>query len=330
MFKKATLSLLIVFAGSTLGMAQILGNRANVGFAAVTPLGTSVGSFSAVATLFDSTEIGVAQASVGPAPFLTSAVLPVNTSVTGGTSTTLSFVSPALNAATVNLLLTNAFGVQVSNRTISVPGKNQVLLSVNDLLDPDAVVGPGLLLRITSNIPVAIQALDFRGVGFTAIPITNVAAAATVTGTAPTTPTVGTFTTAPTTPTTTTGGSFNGVPVVPIGVPIAPIGVPICIAPTVFVPSTITVGAPATTAQFTTSVVTVGAGAFIFPEVVRGDGGSAQIRVGNLSRTATQVVRFDLFTSTGELIRSISNVAIAPQGFVVFSSEFDGIIVPQG
>jgi hypothetical protein len=329
MFKKATLSLLIVFAGSTLGMAQILGNRANLGFAVVTPLGTSVGSFSAVATLFDSTEIGVAQASVGPAPFLTSAVLPVNTSVTGGESTTLSFVSPALSAATVNLLLTNAFGVQVSNRTISVPGRNQVVLSVNDLLDPDAVVGPGLLLRITSNIPVAIQALDFRGVGFTAIPITNVAAAA-VTGTAPTTPTVGTFTTAPTTPTTTTGGNFNGVPVVPIGVPIAPIGVPICIAPTVFVPGTITVGAPATTAQFTTSVVTVGAGAFIFPEVVRGDGGSAQIRVGNLSRTATQVVRFDFFTSTGELIRSISNVAIAPQGFVVFSSEFDGIIVPQG
>jgi hypothetical protein len=320
MFKKATLSLFVALFCSSLGMAQFVGNSPDIGFVVVTPQGTGVNSLSAVARLFNSTDAGVAQAVVGPAPFLTNAVLPVNAGVSG---TVLSFVNPALNTATVNLLLTDAFGGVISNRVITVPGKNQVVLSVNDLVDPDTPVGvSGLQMRITSNIPVAVQALDFRGVGFTSIPVTNVAAA--------NTQTVGTFTTAPVG--TTVGTTISGTPVVPIGVPTAPIGVPICIAPTVVIPpSTITVGAPATTAQFNTGVVSGGsaAGALIFPEVVRGDGGSTQITVGNLSRTTLIGVRFDFFTSNGDLIRSIPNVAIAPEGFVIFSSEFDGIIVPQ-
>src|SRR5262249_48198561 len=132
-----------------------------------------IAAFLAFATLFNTADAGVTQTDVGPAPILTSAALSVHIGSAENSGTALVFVNPSQNAATLNLSLFNSVGTSISNQTISVPGGDQISTSVNSVFQTGALVSTALL-RINSNIPVAMMALDFSGVGFTSVPITNV------------------------------------------------------------------------------------------------------------------------------------------------------------
>jgi hypothetical protein len=230
---------------------------------------------------------------------------------------------------------------------------DQVSLLVNNLFQFDLIGGSPSLLTMTSNIPVAILALDFRGVGFTSIPITNLDAGdsvvtSTFRGTGVTIGVGSTFGVA-----STFGGArtvFGAAPtifgtaqttfgVAPTNIGVAP--TTIGVLPTTVGVTPTTIGAapagialngvcttlpviPAPTARFQ-STVTGFTDAFVFPQIATRGASAASILIGNTS-TVTQAVRFDFFNSAGDLIRTISNVVIAPHGFVVFSSENSGPI----
>ena len=180
MFSKTALLLLVLLACFSVGSAQTVSPA--VGYAIVTPLpGSNIGTFSAVQTLFSATQIGVGHADTGPAAVLTNAVLPVNIGL-ADSGTALMLVNPSLNIAVVNLSLTNAFGFEISNRTITMAKGQQISQFVNTLLQVDLTIQRIGLLRISSNIPVAMAALDFLGLGFTFVPITDASVAVSGTG----------------------------------------------------------------------------------------------------------------------------------------------------
>jgi len=321
MFKGTALLFVVVLVCSSLVIAQTA--QPEVGYAVVTPQGGNLANFTGVETLFSATDIGVARADAPSAPILTNAALSVSIGGVAESGTVLVIVNASPNTATVNFSLTNAFGVEISNRTISIPDGAQISQSVNSLLQSDLVAVSSGLLRITSNIPVAILALEFRGVGFTSVPITNLAVP-------PLVPPV------TTTPAAVVPAQATPIGVAPIGVPPAIIGVAptvtgviqtstgVCVVP----PLTNPVTPPMTVSQPQLSVTTGSTGAFVFPQVVTGGGGATSITVGNIS-TIPQAVRFDSFSSAGNLIRTISNVLIPSGGLVVFSSESGGIVLLQ-
>jgi hypothetical protein len=325
-----------------------------VGYAIVTPQGGSVTSFVAVETLFNATGFGIAKTDVGPSPILTNAALPVNIGGASESGSALVLVNPSPNTATVQLVLSDSQGSAIANRTIMIADGDQVSLLVNNLFQLDLLGGSTSLLTMTSNIPVAILALDFRGVGFTSIPITNLDASdsvvtSTFRGTGVTIGVGSTFGVA-----STFGGArtvFGAAPtifgtaqttfgVAPTNIGVAPttIGVlptTVGVTPTTIgaapagmalngICTTVPVIVPSAQARFL-STVTGFPDAFVFPQIATRGAAAASILIGNTS-TVTQAVRFDFFNSAGDLIRTISNVLIAPHGFVVFSSENSGLI----
>jgi len=332
MFKRISLLLVVAQVCCSLVNAQTL--PLGVGYAMVTPQGSNLAAFTAVETLFNATEIGIARTQVGPAPILMNAALPVNIGFAGQTGTDLAFVNPSPNNATVNLSLSNALGVEIANRTISIAPGDQISQFVNSLFQIELTGLSSGLLKISSNVPVAILALDFHGVGFTSVPITNLDNAVFASS----------FTTTPLVAPATFGVAAATCGLVPTitGVTPAIIGVApttctvapgFAVAPAVAGSTrpvtTVSVVVPTTTEQLQPSVTTTGGiGAFVFPQVVTGVGTEANLQIGNTS-SITQFVRFDLFSSAGDLIRSVSNIPVPPGGLVVFSSESDGIIPPQ-
>ena len=308
MHKRILLWLASVLAGLTSGNAQTLSPQA--GYAIITPQGGSVTTLTAVATtLFSATDAGVVLADVGPSPLLTNAVLPVNVGTPAAMGIGLSLVNPSLNAATINLIITNAAGIEILNRTFTVGRGEQFSQFINELFvdQPDLTAEFPALLTMTSNIPVAVLALDFRGVGVTPVPITNLAGASPFSNTTVTPPPVAVIPT------------FPGV---------APIG---CVATTIGIAPSLTTGCftttpvtpPVTTAQL--QPVAINGGAFIFPQVMSGPGITTNLTIGNAS-PSTQAIRIDFFSSAGDVISTVSAVPIPPHGLVVFSSASGGIV----
>lgn len=335
MFSKITLLLLVLLACFSIGNAQTVSPV--VGYAIVTPLqGSNLGTFSAVQTLFSATPIGVAHADAGPAPVLANAVLPVNIGL-ANFGTALVLVNPSLNIAVVNLSLTNEFGFEVSNRTITIAKGQQISQFVTALLQVDLASQRIGLLRVSSNIPIAMAALDFLGVGVTFVPITD--ATVVISGTGAITPVaIG----------RPDVGAVVNVPVIPSTIGVAP--TTIGVAPTTIGVAPTTIGVSATSPTATVPVATaptaiafaatsdndgplrlsavIGSfGAFVFPQVVRGDAAATNITIGNLTST-TKSVRLDVFSAAGDLVRTVSTTSIPPRGFVVFSSE-SGVFPPQ-
>jgi hypothetical protein len=304
MFKRTLLLFVVVLVTFSIARAQTVSLQE--GYTVVTPQGGNVAAFLASASLFNTTDVGTAGIDVGPAPILTAAALSVRIGGAQNSDTALVFVNPSRNAATLTLALFNTLGTPIGNQTISVAGGDQISTFVNSFFQNSTLVSTALL-RISSNIPIAILALDFSGVGFTAVPITNVAAATSAPGQV-----------AVSCPTPIIGVSCP----IPVACPIG-VTCPIPSPP----PIGIVVGPPSTISVPVTGTVTGnGTGSFVFPEVAPRGAFGASVTVGNLT-TTTQVVRFDFFNSSGDLIRSITNIPIAPQGFVTFSSAADAIIL---
>src|SRR5262245_56479429 len=178
MRKRILLWMIPVIAGVCLGTAPVA--SAQAGYAIITPQGGSVTTVKAVATtVINTPNLGPAQTDVAPSPLLTRAALPVSIGATTAIGTELTLVNPLLQPATVNLAVTNASGFEIANRTITVRSREQFSQSVNELFADQLglTVEPRGLLTIKSNSSIAALALDFGGVGFTSVPITNLAGA---------------------------------------------------------------------------------------------------------------------------------------------------------
>jgi len=308
MYRRTSLLLAVLLFTLSTGNAQTVTQS---GYAIITLQGGTDSALTAVETLFNMTAFGTTRTAVAPSQILTSAVLPVRlgpTTVSSGTNLVL--VNPSPDPATVNLVVTNASGVEILNRTILISVGEQLFQSVNALFvnPPDSIVESTALLTITSNVGIAVQAVEFPDVGVTTVPITVLA------GSFPVSVAINPPPQIPFIPLQTS----SRLPPTTIG--IAP---PVTTRLGIF---TLSVTPPMTTAQLQPPVTIGGASSLIFPLVRTGDGSATSFTVGNTT-TFPLAFRIDLFNSSGDLIASIADISVPPRGLVVFSSESSGVLI---
>jgi hypothetical protein len=244
----------------------------------------------------------------------------------------------------VNLILTDTHGGVVLNTTFTLGPGGQLTRFLSEFFGttPTGFTTP-LLLTVSSEIPVAILAFNFRAFDFTAIPLTSLATPTPVAVQPLTSQAVGTQPLAqpvtPPSPSVTFPGFALGMPVpVPpmiVSPPVTINGIgtptltgtmtmpPMMVGPPVTINgigtpaltgTAVTMGTALLPATATTTIPRIGGpGALVFPQVVTGGGWTTQIAVGNTS-AGTQVIRIDFFSPTGVLVRSVTGITIAPQG----------------
>ena len=264
-----------------------------------------------------------------PSPLITTASIPVPVGVVGENTTAIAIANPSAGSGGVNLVLTDNVGNVVLNVVVQLGPRRQFAKFLNELFGTQSVAfNTPLLLTVSSEIPVSIVALNFRGEEFTSIPLVSLSpptpvAVQPLTGSvviSPVpietclTPPVQTFV-----PPSASNGFGLGVP--PTPPPAAtffspPFTISNSPVPTVTSPTTTTVVSP----QAPTTASIGGNAALVFPQVVTGGAWSTDIVLGN-SSTGTQVVRIDFFSSDGLATNSLTDIAIPPRGVFFFSSE---------
>src|ERR1051326_2344448 len=107
------------------------------------------------------------------------ALLPpfVNTGISG--------INPNLVPATVNVSINTPSGAPISLPALTIAPMHQVAKFVSELMGSSVNVTRPLVgvLTFTSNVPVAITALEFRGTSFSTVPVVNVSTASGTTST---------------------------------------------------------------------------------------------------------------------------------------------------
>jgi hypothetical protein len=141
------------------------------GFAVVTVISGNVAGLVATETLMNTLTEENIQDIVGPSPIVTSASVLVN--VGSGTESAIAFANPSDASGGVNLLLTDRQGGVVLRTAVHLNPQGHVAKFVNQFFgaDPPEFSSP-LLLTLSSEIPVAVLAFNFRGADFASIPIT--------------------------------------------------------------------------------------------------------------------------------------------------------------
>jgi hypothetical protein len=242
---------------------------------------------------------GSEQAIVGPSTLVTSGSLLVPVGPIGQSTTAIAIANPSLGAGGVNLILTDANGSVAVNAIIQLGPRGQFSRFLNEFFTTEPAARPApFLLTISSEIPVAILALNFRGADFASIPLTSLS---------PTT-SVPVQTLTPTTATASNPG-FG-------------IGLPSATATTASVSPPITTGT--TPAPATVSIG--GATSLVFAAVATGGGWSTDIAIGNTS-SAIQSMRIDFFGQDGSIIASVTDIIIPPLGVFFFSANSAGTTV---
>jgi hypothetical protein len=91
-------------------------------------------------------------------------------------NTGISVINPNLTPATINLSLNNSSGTAVKFPALTVGPMQQVAKFANELMGSSANLSLPLVgvLTFTSDVPVGITALEFRGTAFSTIPVVNV------------------------------------------------------------------------------------------------------------------------------------------------------------
>jgi hypothetical protein len=286
----------------------------HTGFAIVTLESGNVAGLFGTETLINQTASGTEQTVVAPSPLVTTASLLVHIGSGTEDTTALALANPSSGSGGVNLILTDTLGSVVLNNVINLGPFGQVSKFISDLfpIQPPPAFTTPLLLTISSEIPIGILALDFRGTDFAALPLTSLTTPFPV----PVQPVNPILPTTPLTPTATTVPSTTGVfpgfglgvatPIVPI--PIVPTTVPTTVTNQTLTPTTATIG---------------GASSLMFTQVAFGGGWSSTIAVANTS-SGLQTVRIDFFGANGLSINSLTNIVIQPLGVFVFSTDAFG------
>src|SRR5262245_57121822 len=287
----AQVLLAVWFSGILLGaFAQNL-TVPSSGFAIVTPVSGNVAGLIATEALRNGANPQFDQAIVGPSPLLTSASILVSVGSVPGNTTGIAIANPSTGSGAVNLVLTNPAGNDVLNTTLFLAPRQQSSKFLNEFFETQPVqFDTPLLLTVSSEIPVAMLLLNFRGGDITSIPLTSLSF--------PTPVPIQALTLAPTNNPVNPG---SVTPVVPI----------IVTAPT-------NPTSPTLTAAAVTTPSIGGNGSLVFAQVAAGNGWSTDIIIGNTS-SGSQTVRIDFFDANGAITGSLTDIVIQPRGVVSFS-----------
>ncbi|HYR44436.1 MAG TPA: hypothetical protein VER98_15505, partial [Terriglobia bacterium] len=153
--------LMVWFLGNLLGaFAQDTTSRS--GFAVVTLVSGNIAGLIATETLTNRTSSGVEQAIIAPSPLITTASILVPVGPVEENTTAIAIANPSLGSGGINLVLTDALGNVVLNVIVQLGSRGQISKYLNEFFatQPAGFTSP-LLLTVSSEIPVAIVALDF-------------------------------------------------------------------------------------------------------------------------------------------------------------------------
>ena len=165
--------LIVWFSGGLLGgFAQNTTPRS--GFAIVTLLSGNIAGLVGTETLRNRTSSGIEQAAMPPSPLITTASIPVPVGVVGENTTAIAIANPSAGSGGVNLVLTDNVGNVVLNVVVQLGPRRQFAKFLNELFGTQSLAfNTPLLLTVSSEIPVSIVALNFRGEEFTSIPLVS-------------------------------------------------------------------------------------------------------------------------------------------------------------
>ena len=167
------LFLMVWLSGGLLaGFAQNTTPRS--GFAVVTLVSGNIAGLVGTETLRNRTSSGIEQAAMPPSPLITTASILVPVGAVGENTTAIAIANPSMGSGGVNLVLTDKFGTVVLNVVVQLGPRRQFSKYINDLFGTQPVAfSTPLLLTVSSEIPVSIVALNFRGEEFTSIPLVS-------------------------------------------------------------------------------------------------------------------------------------------------------------
>jgi hypothetical protein len=287
--------LLMVWSSGNLLGAFAQNTTARSGFAVVTLVSGNVAGLIASETLKNQTSSGVEQSILAPSALITGASMLVPVGPPAENTTAIAIANPSVGSGGINLVLTDALGSVVLNVTVNLGPHAQFSKYLNEFFatQPAEFKTP-LLLTVSSEIPVAIVALNFRNDELSSIPLTSLSF--------PTPVAVQPLTPIP--PGIPSPGFGLGLPSIPPP-PIFSIPITVSSAP---VPTTPSIG---------------GTASLVFPQVASGGDWSTEMAIGNTS-AAVQTVRIDFFRSDGLVARSLTDVAIPPRGVVFVPADLGG------
>ena len=169
--------ILIGAAGNLLGVfAQQTAVRS--GFAVVTVVSGNAAGLIATANLRNNDSTGIEHSVVAPSPLVISGSVLVTVQPELSNTTALAIANPSFGSGAVNLILTDPAGTVVLNTAIQLGPRAHFAGFINDLFStpPSGLPSP-LLLTLSSEIPVAVLALNFSGPDFSSVPLTSLSAA---------------------------------------------------------------------------------------------------------------------------------------------------------
>jgi hypothetical protein len=164
--------LLLCASGNVLGAFAQETTRS--GFAVVTLVSGNIAGLIATETLRNTTSSGVEEAIVAPAVLVTTASMLVPVGLVEENTTGIAITNPSVGTGGVKLLLTDQGGNVVMNTTIQLGPRGHFSRFLDEFFvnQPVGFLTP-LLLTVSSEIPVAILALNFRGGDIASIPLTS-------------------------------------------------------------------------------------------------------------------------------------------------------------
>lgn len=121
------------------------------------------------------------QAGVLPPGLTTEALLFAESEGSLGKNLGVAIVNPNSSAVNVNLTLNKSDGTQIVTGTLNVPSHQQVAKMVTDLFTTQSAIPSDVMGTLvinsagSSNLPVSVIGLRFRGANFSTIPATNLA-----------------------------------------------------------------------------------------------------------------------------------------------------------
>jgi hypothetical protein len=146
-----------------------------VGYAVISPVSGSTAGLVVFETFGEHRMSEVTQAGVLPSDMTTHSLLFVNASGRLSRNLGVAIANPAGTTANITLTLKGEDGVAVATKKITVTGHYQTARFVTELFAGQASVPSDFTgtLDITSDVPVAVAGLRFRGQNFSTLPVTT-------------------------------------------------------------------------------------------------------------------------------------------------------------
>ncbi len=156
------------------------------GYAVITPVSATTSGTTTGLVVFETFgmrghgDAEMTQAGVLPPDLTINSVLFVDSSGRLAKNLGVAIVNPNALAATVTLTLRKNDGTQVATTTVNVPPRQQTAKFFRGLFTAPSTIPAELTgtLVITSNLPVSVIGLRFRGSNFSTLPVTNLSGSA--------------------------------------------------------------------------------------------------------------------------------------------------------